>query len=124
MLPPTMALRPRVRIPRWIPDAAALERMFTTISGLFPFNFMAEEFMLSTFWESICQIVFRTFNYQLNRVSLLQLQDLKCSQGKNYFIFYRRVLDYLRQHNAGPNINVGGFQLRMWLRKRLPPRFW
>ena len=93
--------------------AAALERMWTTISGFFPFSFLRRRFNSSTSWNSMRQIVFVIFNFQLNGHSLLDsvtgAANVK-AEDENLYIFYERILDFYTEHLVGPNVNAGGFQ--------------
>ena len=43
--------------------AGALERMWSTISGFFPFTFLRRRLRSSTSWESMRQIIFVVFNW-------------------------------------------------------------
>ena len=93
--------------------AAALERMWTTISGFFPFSFLRRRFTSSTSWNSMRQIVFVIFNFQLNGHSLLDSLTgaaIKMAEDENLYIFYERILDFFTEHLVGPNVNAGGFQ--------------
>ena len=77
------------RLNRPAPEvAAAYMRFCGCLAAFFPFGFMRAEFEEATSWQDIRNRVYVAYN------------------GENYYIYYRHLHKFYKQHLVGPNIQV------------------
>ena len=69
---------PGSKLRRTAPEMeAALREMFRTISSFFPFGFLKRKFPQSTSFQNIKEMIYQSYNLQLNSCSLLQPQPIE-----------------------------------------------
>ena len=85
-------------------------RFCSAFAAFFPFGYIKTTLETETTgWASIREQVYIAYNRQLNAASLLGHVEFKRDQGENYYIYFRRLMDFYKQHLVGPNVQAAGF---------------